>query len=60
MVNPGMAGHREGIQVLARELVVLEQILRVPHVPPDVRIVQVRAVHDKNELQGNKDKGQDR
>ena len=35
----------------------LEQILRVPHMPPDVRIVEVLAVHNEDELQANEDEG---
>jgi hypothetical protein len=60
MIDPGMAGDRERIKVLARELMMLEQILSVPHMPPDVRIVEVGAVHNKDELQANEDKGKNR
>jgi hypothetical protein len=34
----------------------LQQILCIPHVPPDVRVVQVAPVKRENELNANKDK----
>ena len=53
MVNPGVPRDGKRVHILARELVVLEQILSVPHVPPDVRIIHALAVHRENELQND-------
>lgn len=59
MVDPGVAGDGEGIHVLAGELVVLEQVLRVAHVPPDVRVVHVRLVHGEQKQNDDLNEGED-
>jgi len=53
MIDPRMPGNCERKSVLAGKLVVLEEVLCVPHMPPNVRIVHIRAVRAKNELDSN-------
>ena len=49
-IDPWLPSGREGIRVSTRKLVVLHQILSIPHVPPDVRVVKIRLDHGENKL----------
>src|SRR5436305_11453154 len=43
MVHPGMTGNCERIHISAGKLMVLNQILGIPQVPPDIRITHTAA-----------------
>ena len=60
MVDPWMSGNGERIKIIADEVVALQQVLRIPHVPPDVGVVDINAVDRKNVLQTNENKGENR
>jgi len=44
-----MARDREGIQVIPWNLMMLEQVLRVPQVPPNIRVIHAAASEDEHE-----------
>ena len=54
MIDPRMPGDGERVHVSARKLVVLEQILRIPHVPPNIRVVHIATVQCEDELKAYK------
>jgi hypothetical protein len=60
VINPGASRNGEREHIFPRQLMVLEEELRVPHVPPDVRIIYVLLVHREYELQTDQDQGQHR
>jgi hypothetical protein len=59
VIDPGVSSDRKRVHIRARKVVLLQQVLRVPHMPPDVRVVHVRPVKGEDELQSDKDKCQD-
>ena len=58
-VDPGMPGGGERVGVDPGKLMVLEQELRIPHVPPNIRIIDISVVHRIDELNRDEDQRED-
>jgi hypothetical protein len=47
MIDPRVTGDCERIYVQAGKLVMLKQVLCIPHVPPDIRVVHIWPIKDE-------------